>query len=120
MQPATATAAPGARSFRGAPARVLEAACVVVLAVALRLIAGVGFVNYDTLYALAWGGQLSRGQPPAYDVAVAPTPHPLLELLGVGLAPLGPRGVREATVVLGFLALAGCGWVIYRLAAQWV
>jgi hypothetical protein len=88
-------------------------------ALALRLIAGVGFVNYDTLYALAWGGQLSRGQPPAYDVAVAPTPHPLLELLGVVLVPLGPRTARDTMVVLGFLALAGCGWVIYRLGAQW-
>ncbi len=46
------------------------------------LIAGVGFVNYDTLYALVWGGQLARGEAPAYGVPIAPTPHPLLELLG--------------------------------------
>jgi hypothetical protein len=85
----------------------------------LRLISGVGFLNYDTLYALAWGGQLSRGQPPAYSVAVAPTPHPLLELLGVLLAPLGPSGVDHVTVALGFLALSACGWVIYRLGAEW-
>ena len=45
-------------------------------AVVLRVIAGVGFANYDTLYALAWGGQLARGQTPAYRVAIAPTPHP--------------------------------------------
>ncbi|HWD10858.1 MAG TPA: hypothetical protein VG366_03375 [Solirubrobacteraceae bacterium] len=88
-------------------------------ALALRLVAGVGFVNYDTLYALAWGGQLSRGQPPAYDVAIAPTPHPLLELLGVVLVPLGPRTARDVTVALGFLALAACGWVLYRLGARW-
>jgi hypothetical protein len=92
---------------------------IAVGALVLRAITGVGFANYDTLYALAWGGQLSRGQPPAYDVAVAPTPHPLLELLGLALAPLGPRAAREVTVVLGFLALAGCGWVIYRLGARW-
>ncbi|HEY4451414.1 MAG TPA: hypothetical protein VGN13_07455 [Solirubrobacteraceae bacterium] len=92
---------------------------IAVGALALRLIAGVGFVNYDTLYALAWGGQLSRGQPPAYDVAIAPTPHPLLELLGVVLVPLGPRTARDVTVALGFLALAACGWVLYRLGARW-
>jgi hypothetical protein len=92
---------------------------IVVGAGLLRLISGVGFLNYDTLYALAWGGQLSRGQPPAYSVAVAPTPHPLLELLGVVLAPLGPRGVDDVTVALGFLALSACGWVIYRLGAEW-
>ncbi len=88
-------------------------------ALLLRLISGVGFVNYDTLYALAWGGQLSRGQLPAYSVAVAPTPHPLLELLGLVLAPLGPSAATDATLAFGFLALSACGWVIYRLGAAW-
>jgi len=88
-------------------------------ALALRVIAGVGFANYDTLYALAWGGQLSRGQTPAYGVPVAPTPHPLLEALGLVLSPLGPRAVEDLTVALGFLALSGCGWVICRLGAEW-
>jgi len=88
-------------------------------AVLLRLLAGVGFANYDTLYALAWGGQLARGQTPAYEVAIAPTPHPLLELLGLLLAPLGPRATEQAAVALGFLALSACGWVIYRLGRLW-
>src|SRR5947209_7259715 len=59
-------------------------------AVVLRAIAGVGFANYDTLYALAWGGQLAQGETPAYGVPIAPTPHPLLELLGIVLRPLSP------------------------------
>ncbi len=88
-------------------------------ALVLRLIAGVGFVNYDTLYALAWGGQLARGQTPAYGVPIAPTPHPLLELLGLLLAPLGPSAVAHIAVALGFLALSACAWVIYRLGADW-
>jgi len=88
-------------------------------ALLLRLISGVGFANYDTLYALAWGGQLSRGTLPAYDVAIAPTPHPLLELVGLVLAPLGPRAVENVTVALAFVALSACGWVLYRLGAEW-
>jgi hypothetical protein len=88
-------------------------------AVLLRVIAGVGFANYDTLYALAWGGQLSRGQTPAYWVAIAPTPHPLIELLGVVLSPLAPHAIVEVTVALGFLALSACGWAIYQLGAEW-
>jgi hypothetical protein len=88
-------------------------------ALVLRALAGVGFANYDTLYALAWGGQLSRGSTPAYDVPIAPTPHPLLEVLGLVLAPLGPHAVEDVTVALGFLALSACGWVIYRLGAEW-
>ena len=88
-------------------------------AVLLRVIAGVGFVNYDTLYALAWGGQLSRGTVPAYDVPIAPTPHPLIEIIGVVLSPLGPHAAAIVTVALGFLALSACGWVLYRLGAEW-
>jgi hypothetical protein len=88
-------------------------------AVLLRLITGVGFANYDTLYALAWGGQLSRGQGPTYDIPIAPTPHPLLEALGLVLAPLGPRGAEQVTVALGFLALSGCAWIVYKLGAEW-
>lgn len=92
---------------------------IAVGAVVLRIIAAVGFANYDTLYALAWGGQLSRGSTPAYDVPIAPTPHPLVELVGFVLSPFGPRGVEDITVALGFLALSGCGWVLYSLGAQW-
>ncbi len=100
-------------------ARPLEILAVAGLAVLLRVITGVGFANYDTLYALAWGGQLARGQTPAYAVAIAPTPHPLLELAGLVLYPLGPRAVVDVVVALGFLALAGCALVIYRLGESW-
>src|SRR5205823_3286591 len=71
-------------------------------ALVLRLIAGFGFANYDTLYALAWGGQLSRGQVPAYELPVAPTPHPLLESRGRRAA-----GRAAGAPVLALLALAG-------------
>ncbi len=88
-------------------------------AVALWLISGVGFANYDTLYALAWGGQLARGETPAYGIPIAPTPHPLVEALGAILSPLSPSAIESVTVALGFLALSACGWVIYRLGALW-
>jgi hypothetical protein len=102
------------------PAKRLSQPLAIALgAVALRLIGGVGFVNYDTLYALAWGGQLARGSLPAYDVPIAPTPHPLIEVLGLVLYPLGPHGTIAVTLTLGFLALSGCGWVIYRLGSVW-
>jgi hypothetical protein len=99
--------------------RLTAPAAIVLGAVLLRVIAGVGFVNYDTLYALAWGGQLSRGNAPAYGVAIAPTPHPLIELVGIVLAPLGPAGVAHVTVALAFLALSACAWVVYALGAHW-
>jgi hypothetical protein len=109
--------------FRGLPprlpARLGAPLAIAVGAVLLRVVSGVGFANYDTLYALAWGGQLSRGSKPAYELPIAPTPHPLVEALGVVLSPLGPHGVANVTVALGFLALSACAWVVYRLGAQW-
>lgn len=99
--------------------RLATPAAIVTGAIVLRVLAGVGFVNYDTLYGLAWGGQLSRGSLPAYGVAIAPTPHPLVEILGVLLAPLGPAGAVHVTVALAFLALSACVWVVYALGAHW-
>ncbi len=92
---------------------------IVVGAILLWLIAGVGFVNYDTLYALVWGQQLTRGETPEYGLPIAPTPHPLAELLGIPLAPLGASAETTIVVALGFLALAACGWVLYRLGEAW-
>jgi hypothetical protein len=99
--------------------RAAALAAVAAGAVALWLICGVGFANYDTLYALAWGGQLARGETPAYEVAIAPTPHPLIEALGMVLSPLSPHAIENVTVALAFAALAACGWIVYRLAALW-
>lgn len=107
--------------IRKLASRRLQTPIAVVLgALILRLLCGVGFANYDTLYALAWGGQLARGEVPAYGVKIAPTPHPLVELLGVVLTPLSARTIENVVVALGFLALAGCGWVIYRLGREWL
>jgi hypothetical protein len=92
---------------------------IVAGAVLLRLVAGVGFANYDTLYALVWGQQLTRGETPGYGVPVAPTPHPLVEALGALLAPLGPRATEDIAVALGFLALSACAWAVYRLGSLW-
>ncbi len=103
----------------GALAIAAGALAIVAGAVVLRIFAGVGFANYDTLYALAWGGQLSRGQTPAYGVAIAPTPHPLVEALGVALSPLSARAIEDVAVALAFLALSACAWVMYRLASLW-
>jgi hypothetical protein len=100
-------------------ARLRAPLAIAAGAVLLRVFAGVGFANYDTLYALAWGGQLARGETPQYGIPIAPTPHPLVEMLGVVLAPLGPHAIEHVTVALGFLALSACGWVIYRLGSLW-
>ncbi len=99
--------------------RARVAVTIGVGAVLLRAILGVGFANYDTLYALVWGQQLARGEDPQYGIAIAPTPHPLMEALGFVVAPLGPSAASEIAVWVGYVALATCGYLIYRLGSEW-
>jgi hypothetical protein len=110
---------PAPPAARGWLARAGAALAVLAGALLLRVITGVGFANYDTLYALVWGQQAARGEVPQYGLPIAPTPHPLVEAAGVVLAPLGPRATEGAVVALGFLALAVCAWAVYRLGALW-
>jgi hypothetical protein len=99
--------------------RVRTAAVIGGGAIVLRAILGVGFANYDTLYALVWGQQLVRGEGPQYAIPIAPTPHPLMEALGFVFAPLGPGPASDAAVWAGYLALSACGYLIYRLGSEW-
>ena len=108
-------------------ARIRFVAGVLVGAVALRLLAGPGLVNYDTLYTLVWGRQLAHGTMPDLEVAIAPTPHPLANLGAVLLAPLssieigGLHGELAAAVVVGiaYVSLALLGWVVFALGRAW-
>ncbi|MGC2374456.1 MAG: hypothetical protein WA484_11345, partial [Solirubrobacteraceae bacterium] len=117
------TGAPHARvgqAIRKYPTRHGPATLAIVAGAALLwLIAGVGLVNYDTLYALVWGQQLYRAEVPEYGLPIAPTPHPLVEALGIPLAPLGGGAETTIVVALGFLALSACAWVTYKLGGAW-
>lgn len=112
-------AAPGRRLPAGRWTRARAPLAIVCGALGLWLAAGVGFVNYDTLYGLVWGQQLTRGETPQYAIQLAPTPHPLVEALGAVLAPLGATLTTAIVVGLAFLALSACGWALYRLGREW-
>ncbi|HEV2786570.1 MAG TPA: hypothetical protein VGV67_09300, partial [Solirubrobacteraceae bacterium] len=111
-------------------ARIRFAAAVLAGAAALRLLAGPGLVNYDTLYALVWGRQLAHGEIPDLEVPIAPTPHPLANVAATLLAPLsswqldgagGLDGEPAVTVVVAaaYVSLALLGWVVFALARAW-
>lgn len=91
---------------------------VPVGALAAWLMVGAGFANYDTAYALVWGSDLAHGRLPDYDVPVAPTPHPLTNLVGLILAPLGV-GAEMAWVWLAFVSLGALTALAYALGARW-
>ncbi len=99
-------------------ALAVPALLVLLGAAGAWLIVGAGFVNYDTAYALVWGSDLAHGRRPDYTVPIAPTPHPLSNLLGLLLAPLG-AGAETAWVVLGFGFLGALGAATYALGARW-
>jgi hypothetical protein len=98
----------GVRAAAGIPLGALLAAALV----------RAGFLNYDTAYALLWGGDLAHGRLPDYDVPLAPTAHPLATLLGLLLTPLGDAG-QATWVVIAFGAIGAVGWLAYELAAHW-
>src|SRR3954464_14725785 len=100
-------------------ARARAPAAIGALALALWLAWGHGFPNYDTLYALVWGRQIADGEAPSFDVSLAPTPHPLANLLGLLTAWLSPRAAEAVTVALAFVALGAVGYLVYALGARW-
>jgi len=100
-------------------ARLRAPAAICALAAAIWLAFGRGFANYDSLYSLVWGRQIAHGHAPSFDVSLAPTPHPLANLLGAVLTPLGATTGETVLVVIAYLALGAVGWLIYALGREW-
>lgn len=91
---------------------------VPALALALWLVYGSGFVDYDALYALIWGDDLAGGhRPPDIDARHSPTSHPLATALSAPVSRLGDGalGALQAISVVSFAAL---GWAGYRLGER--
>ncbi len=78
-----------------------------------------GFTNYDTIYYLLWGKEIAQGMSPDYGAPLAPTPHPLYDLLGTVLYPLGDGAITVA-VVLAYVSLSLLAWLVYRLGSEWL
>lgn len=90
-------------------------ASIVLLALVGRILLGSAPLNYDTAYALVWGGEVLDGNLPDYRAFGAPTPHPLLIAI---CAAVGVTGNAAYTLLewLGLLAGAGALVALFRLA----
>ncbi|HWT91241.1 MAG TPA: hypothetical protein VN179_09005 [Solirubrobacterales bacterium] len=84
----------------------------------LLLLFPVGFPNYDTIYALVWGRELAHWEGPDMGAALPPTPHPLTELWGMALTPLGD-GTITLTMIGAYVSLGLIGYFVYRLGETW-
>jgi hypothetical protein len=102
----------------GARNWLTPAAWVAAITAALLLIFPTGFPNYDTIYALVWGRELAHGASPDYGAALPPTPHPLADLLGLIATPIG-GGSITVTMIVAYVSLALCGYLVYRLGTLW-
>jgi Dolichyl-phosphate-mannose-protein mannosyltransferase len=91
---------------------------VAAVAAALLLLFPRGFPNYDTIYSLLWGREIAEGLSPDRGAALPPTPHPLSELFGAAVSPLGD-GAIEVTMVVAYVALGLIGYLVYRLGSLW-
>src|SRR4051812_47159080 len=79
---------------------------------------GGAFANWDTMYTLVWGSEVAHGRRPDFDgVALAPTNHPLYDVLGLILAGFGDTA-ETLVVGLGFLALGALTYLAYRLGTE--
>ena len=104
-----------AETARRAGGPALFVAGVVAL---LPIVFPVGFPNYDTMYFLVWGRELSEGMSPDYGSILPPTPHPLAALVAAIFSPLG-EGATSATMALAYLSLGLIGYLVYKLGARW-
>jgi hypothetical protein len=93
-------------------------AFIAVVSAVLLAIFPKGFPNYDTIYYLLWGREIADGLSPDYGAPLAPTPHPLYDLLGAIFSPLGDGSITVA-VVLAYVSLGLLAWLVYRLGKEW-
>jgi hypothetical protein len=84
----------------------------------LLIVFPVGFPNYDTIYALVWGRELAHGISPDYGAALPPTPHPLIDFLGLVTSPFGEAPIT-VTMILAYVSLGLIAWLVYRLGTVW-
>jgi hypothetical protein len=87
-------------------------AIAAAVAVAIRLVGGHAFPDYDATYALIWGRDIAHGHAPDYAVSVRPAGHPLLMLVTTLASPLGRQGAAD---VVSWLALLGAGAFVAAL-----
>jgi hypothetical protein len=113
-RPRAAAAAARLAAERPVLAAVLATAA---LACALWAVYGSGSVGYDQLYSLLWGDELAEGSSPGYEEPRAPTPHPLSNLAGLALAPLGD-GALPALEALSLVSFAALGLAAFSLGRR--
>src|SRR3954468_12630443 len=77
-----------------------------------------GHDGYDLAYALLWGDELFHGRLPQLRGAFAPTPHPLANLVGALVAPLGRPAGSEAYRLLICISLGATAVAAFQVGRR--
>lgn len=72
-------------------------------------------LSSDSMFALAWGGELAEGQLPDFSGEKLPAKHPLAIGLALLVAPLTPQGSVDAFSMFGVLAFLAVLYASFRL-----
>jgi hypothetical protein len=102
---------------RRIPAAVAPVVTIVGVAVAMVLIYGPSFVNYDAQWAIVWARDLWHGYTPEYSADFAPTPHPLAIAVSSLALPFG-QSADLAILAITLLSLGGLTYLTYALGAE--
>jgi hypothetical protein len=106
------------RALSRLPSWLLNAAAAAAIGGATWLIFSRAFINYDTLYSLIWGRDVTQGRTPDYETTLAPTPHPLAEAVGVPMSLLGEDGGYTAMLALALFAFGAFVWGVFLLGKE--
>ncbi len=91
--------------------------CIVGVPLALFLVYGAPYLNYDASYSLVWAHDIAHGLTPDYTGFIAPTPHPLQTLVSFVAIAFG--GLTEEVLAwVVMLAFGGLVYVLYLLGRE--
>ena len=100
--------------LKRAPATQWVAAAAAAVGLACGLLF-CGYTTKDSLFALIWGDQLAGLGLPDFDGTYIPTPHPLANLVGALLSPLGIDGAELGLHLVMLAAFVLMGLAAFRL-----
>ncbi len=105
--------------------RARDTAAIVAASILVAATIGAVFgrvaLSYDSYFSLLWGSDLAHGRVPQYELSFAPTPHPLMNVVGALLSLLG-RSADDALwaiVLLSGGALCVAVFLVGREIAGW-
>jgi hypothetical protein len=102
---------------RRIPGFVGPAATILGIAIAMFVVYGPSFVNYDAQWALLWARDIWHGFTPEYTADFAPTPHPLATAVSSLALPFG-HSADLVVLTLTLLSFGALTYLTFALGAE--